>query len=59
MTNPSELELARQVANDAKAAADALEGEARQARRWADSKMKHYEDLLLIHQGQMTLFEGD
>lgn len=59
MTNPSELELARQVANDAKAAADALEGEARQARHWADAKMKHYEDLLLIHQGQMTLFEGD
>jgi len=51
---PSEADLqaARSAAVDAALRADDLEHEARQARRIAAAKMKHYEDLVLIAQGQ-------
>lgn len=50
-----ELVAARHAAVDAALRADELEAEARKARRIAAARMKHYEDLLLIAQGQMTL----
>lgn len=54
---PTEEELreARHVAVEAALEAERLEGLARRARRRATSRMAHYEDLLLIHQGQMTI----
>jgi len=50
-----ELREARRKAVDAELQADELEAQARQARRHATAAMKHYEDLLLIAQGQQTL----
>lgn len=50
-----ELLAARRAAVDAALRADELEAQARKARRVATARMKHYEDLLLIAQGQMTL----
>ncbi len=50
-----DLEKARGEAIDAQLVADDLEAQARKARRRAAAKMKHYEDMLLIAQGQMTL----
>lgn len=58
MTKPpteAELLAARREAVDAELEAERLEGLARRARRKATSRMTHYEDLLLIHQGQMTI----
>jgi hypothetical protein len=40
---------------DAELKAEDLEAQARQARRRAAAKQQHYNDLLLIAQGQMTL----
>lgn len=56
-SEPSQDELleARRVAVDAELRADELEAQARQARRHAAATMKHYEDMLLIVQGQQTL----
>ena len=62
-TSPSDDLLAQRVrearsaAVDAGLEADALEAKARRARRLANSKMQHYESLLLELQGQMTLEE--
>ncbi len=54
-----ELEAARHSAVDAALEADELEAQARKARRIATARMKHYDDMLLIYQGQMTLpYEG-
>lgn len=50
-----ELQAARTAAVDAALAADEAEEGARKARRLAVAKMKHYESLLMIRQGQMTL----
>jgi hypothetical protein len=50
-----ELTEARRAAVDAALHADELEAQARKARRIATARMKHYEDLVMIHQGQMTL----
>lgn len=50
-----ELQAARRAAVDATLRADELEAEARKARRTATAKMKHYEDLLQIVQGQLQL----
>lgn len=50
-----ELATARTTAVDASLQADDLEAQARKARRAATAKMKHYEDLLLIAQGQQIL----
>lgn len=57
MSEVTEQQLleARASAVDAQLEADELEAAARKARRRATARMKHYEDLLLIHQGQMTL----
>jgi len=56
-TTPTDQQLAeaRRAAVDATMEADELEAEARKARRMATAKMKHYEDLLLISQGQLVL----
>ena len=51
----AELTEARTAAVDAAMEADDLEAQARQARRRASARMKHYEDLLLIAQGQQVL----
>lgn len=51
----AELAEARSAAVDAALAADDLEAEARKARRRASARMKHYEDLVLIIQGQDVL----
>lgn len=61
MPQPSEsdLRMARGAAVDAQLEADRLEASARRARRIANSKTQHYEDLLLIYQGQMTLDEEE
>ena len=50
-----DLQAARRAAVDAALRADELEAEARKARRIATARMKHYEDLLLVAQGQLTL----
>ncbi len=55
MVAESELREARRQAVDAALEADRLEGEARKARRKATARMKHYEDLVLIAQGQQVL----
>jgi hypothetical protein len=39
--------------------ADRLEASARKARRIANAKTQHYEDLLLEFQGQMTIDEEE
>lgn len=54
---PTEEDLreARSAAVDADLLADGLEARARSARRKAASKMRHYEDMLHIFQGQLTL----
>ena len=49
------LQAARRAAIDAALHADELEAQARKARRVATARMKHYEDLVMIHQGQLTL----
>lgn len=56
-TRPSESDLraARSAAVDAALRADELEAQARKARRIANAKQKHYDDMLLIAQGQMEL----
>lgn len=54
-----ELIDARRAAIDAEFAAEEMEAAARKARRLAASKMRHYESLLLIHQGQMVLPYGE
>lgn len=56
MTETEEsLRAARSEATDASLLADELEAKARKARRIATAKMKHYEDMLLVAQGQATL----
>lgn len=57
MTKISEADLrqARTVAVDASLEADEIEAQARRARRSATAKMKHYEHMLSIMQGQMEL----
>lgn len=58
MVTEDELRVARSLAVDAGLEAETLEMQARAARRKATSKTKHYEDLLLEYQGQMTLSYG-
>lgn len=53
-----ELRAARAVAVDLNLTASAKESEARKARAKADAAQKHYDDLVLIAQGQMTLPYG-
>lgn len=55
----AELSAARREAVDAELEAERLEGLARRARRRAASRMTHYENLLLIAQGQLTIPEDD
>lgn len=57
MTTPTseELATARGAAVDANLQAEAIESEARKARRIATAKQKHYENLILQAQGQMTI----
>ena len=50
-----ELRVARAAAVDADLEAQILEAEARKARRMAAAKMRHYEDMLLVFQGQLEL----
>lgn len=52
---PDEILEARQAAADAVMAADEADRQARQARRRANSKTRHYENLLLEFQGQQRL----
>jgi hypothetical protein len=53
--SPEDIREARSRAVDAELEAEELEAQARKARRIATARMKHYEDLLLISQGQMQL----
>jgi hypothetical protein len=49
------LKQARTAAVDALLVAEELESTARLARRRAASRLKHYEDMVLEHNGQLTL----
>lgn len=53
----TELKEARARAVDAVLEAERLEQEARQARRKATARLRAYDNLLLEHNGQLTLFE--
>ena len=61
MTAPTreELATARGAAVDANLTAEHAESSARRLRRIATAKQKHYEDLLLEANGQLTFPETD